>query len=362
MSSDPPLGITVAVCTYRRPELLAGTLRSLVRQDYPTGYFEIIVIDNNSPEDDTRQVVHAFKDAPIAPRYLRETRQGLSHARNRAVGESRREIVVFADDDISTDHEWLGKLVAPFRGPGGQQIAAIGGEVVPVYPEGVEVAVLIHQPLRLRATAGPLRAGQIPMGANLAFRRAALIEAGLFDPRAGRHGSRLFGGDENRLIERLARRRHQIWFVPEARVFHHLPRERSGLRYALQHGFDSACSRVLTHTVALKERNASPAAYLVSRLGANLAKTIVCGLFGALWMTLGLPSIAAPQLVRAARALGYVQQTTRMLGAGPRRLWLLLARSTTPTGPANLPSDEKPEIRPRWEGSRTSSAIAPRTG
>ena len=63
--SAAPLRVTVAICTYHRAALLRQTLECLVRQDYSPEAFEILVIDNNSP-DDTRAVVASFASATPA--------------------------------------------------------------------------------------------------------------------------------------------------------------------------------------------------------------------------------------------------------------------------------------------------------
>src|ERR1051325_2688261 len=92
------LPLTVAIPTYNRADFLRQTLAGIALQVFP-GEFEVLVIDNNST-DHTRAVVAEFADAHPAPRHVLETKQGLDHARNRAIAEARGEIIVFADDDI----------------------------------------------------------------------------------------------------------------------------------------------------------------------------------------------------------------------------------------------------------------------
>src|SRR6202030_3038576 len=93
------LPATVALPTYNRAELLRQTLEGVTRQNYPAGEFEILVIDNNST-DATAEVVASFAARSPAPRRVVETKQGLNHARNRAIDEARGEVIVFGDDDI----------------------------------------------------------------------------------------------------------------------------------------------------------------------------------------------------------------------------------------------------------------------
>ncbi|HEY9154859.1 MAG TPA: glycosyltransferase, partial [Opitutaceae bacterium] len=241
---------------------------------------------------------------------------GLSHARNTAVEQSRSEIIVFVDDDIVCESCWLHNLVAPFAGDPDQRIAAIGGEVIPVYSEGVHrCGVQIYRPLRLRAEPGPIQDRQMLMGANMAFRRDALVDAGLFDTRVGRIGNALLAGDENRPIERIRKKGFEIWFVPAARVFHELPRARTSLTYAMRHGFDSARSRVINQIAALQEERRATALFLWSRLLVNSIKLPVLALQTLLLILLLQRNALAPVLVRLARALGYHRQIWRCLFA-----------------------------------------------
>ena len=94
MTGDPTptLTVTVAIPTYRRAALLRQTLEGLVRQDYPPHLLELLIIDNNSP-DETPAVVASFANAPLPPRHVLETQQGANHARNRAIREGKWKLV-----------------------------------------------------------------------------------------------------------------------------------------------------------------------------------------------------------------------------------------------------------------------------
>ncbi|HXN35498.1 MAG TPA: glycosyltransferase, partial [Opitutaceae bacterium] len=86
----PSPRVTVAVITYNRSRRLRETLAGMVRQNFPAGGWELLVIDNNST-DDTGEVVSSFVSSVPSPRRVVEARQGLDHGRNRAIAESRGE-------------------------------------------------------------------------------------------------------------------------------------------------------------------------------------------------------------------------------------------------------------------------------
>lgn len=298
--------VTVAIPTYNRAPLLRQTLEGLARQDFPEAEFEVLVIDNNS-RDDTAAVVRSFAGARPAPRHVLETAQGLDHARNRAIAEARGEIVLFGDDDILTEPDWISRMVAPFAEDRGHRVGAVGGEVVPVFPDGLPAWLEgAHRPLRFRPDAGPLEAGQTPMGANLAFRRRVFAEHGLFHTDLDRQGARLFGGGDGEMIRRLRSAGLHIWFQPAAAVRHQIPASRLTFSYAARHAFDSARSRV-----ADRAGRPGAGAYLLSRLTVHAAKAPLCGMLAAGCLLAARPGSAKKALVRAWRSCGYIVQILR---------------------------------------------------
>jgi GT2 family glycosyltransferase len=306
--ADTPLTVTIAIPTYRRPALLQQTLEGLVQQDYPAEQLEILILDNNS-RDETRAVVERFAGARHVPRYLLETQQGANFARNRAIAEAKGEVVVFGDDDILIGPDWVREIVRPFAENPPGRVGAVGGEVTPVFPEGCPPWVeVFHGPQAFRTEAGPLRPGQVPMSASLAFLRRTFAELGGFDTTVGRKGSVIFGGDENLAIRRLQQAGYEVWFAPKARALHQMPASRTTFRYARRHAFDSARSRVI-------DRSGQPGAagYLAGRLVGNLFKALGFALLSLLNALIFRSGAAKKALVRAWRSCGYLYQISRSL-------------------------------------------------
>lgn len=300
--------VTLAIPTYNRAELLRQTLAGIARQQFPSDQFEVLVVDNNS-RDHTRQVVESFAPARPAPRYLLEPRQGLDHARNRALAEARGDIIVFGDDDILVEPDWLAQLIAPFAAAGGHKIGAVGGEVIPVFPDGLPPWVgEWHSPLAFRPDAGPLPAQHSPMGANMAFPAWVFEKLGPFHTALDRSGKNLFGGGDTDMIRRVRAAGFEVWFAPAARVRHQMPASRTTFRYATRHAFDSARSRVVERA---SQGNAT--GYLLARFAGNALKAAgfaVLALLSALILRTGE---AKKSLVRAWRSCGYLYQIPRSL-------------------------------------------------
>ncbi len=300
--------VTVAIPTYNRAELLRQTLAGIVRQDFPPDGFEVLVIDNNS-RDGTAAVVAAFAGERPAPRHILEARQGLDHARNRALTEAKGEIILFGDDDILVQPDWIARMVAPWSGAAAARIGAVGGEVIPVFPDGLPAWVAEwHGPLAFRPEEGPLSGGQSPMGANLAFPRRVFRELGPYHAGLDRTAGNYFSGGDSEMIRRVRAAGLEVWFAPAAAVRHQMPASRTTFRYAARHAFDSARSRVIDRAAAPGGRG-----YLLSRLLANAAKVPVFALLALAQLLILRTGAAKKALVRAWRSCGYIYQIPRSL-------------------------------------------------
>ncbi|MGB1026553.1 MAG: glycosyltransferase, partial [Rhodospirillaceae bacterium] len=106
----------ILIPTFRRPALLARALAAACRQQgfaaEGSGY-QVVVVDND-PDGSAASVVADLDltDAVVKPRYVSESRPGISHARNRLLAESQGRYVAFLDDDQCPSTErWLRHLV-----------------------------------------------------------------------------------------------------------------------------------------------------------------------------------------------------------------------------------------------------------
>ena len=98
---------SIIVCSYNRADSLSQTLTALRQQHVnPEITWEVIIVDNNS-NDHTREVVENAQRKWPELHYTLEPQQGLSHARNHGIKYASGDILLFTDDDVLPESEWL---------------------------------------------------------------------------------------------------------------------------------------------------------------------------------------------------------------------------------------------------------------
>lgn len=134
MTLTPTPLVSVCVCTYKRPHLLAKLLESLLAQTLAHAEFEVVIADNDSAAS-AQAVVDQFTTAhpALRIRYEIEPQQGISFARNRTVAMARGAWLAFIDDDEHAVPQWLTELLACQRE---YQADAVMGPVLPIFPTG----------------------------------------------------------------------------------------------------------------------------------------------------------------------------------------------------------------------------------
>jgi glucosyl-dolichyl phosphate glucuronosyltransferase len=230
--------ITVVVPTFNRAAFLKRTLRSLLRQNAHHADYEIVVVDNNCT-DQTAEVVAAEGGTSAPVRYVFESRQGLSYAKNAGVDAARGRIVAYIDDDAIAPCNWVKALSRGFD-RGSVPTDVVGGPIVPLfigrrppwYKESYDTHTWGSEP-RL------LNRGECFYGSNVAFRRDLLIQVGGFATELGQRGLSLGVGEDNEIFERLWAQTGNLvaYYSPEAEVLHAIPDARASYAYKIKRGF-----------------------------------------------------------------------------------------------------------------------------
>jgi glycosyltransferase involved in cell wall biosynthesis len=227
--------LTVAICTWNRARLLDLTLTRMQDLRIPDGVtWELLVVNNNCT-DDTDSIIE--KHRPYLPLVrLFEPKQGHSNARNCAVDHAQGKLLVWTDDDVLVDPNWLSQYFAVFLSH--PDSGYYGGPVDPWFETSPPRWLTrhwsrIHYIYAIRQLPGGDRefaSKEYPYGANLAF-RTDLLKSYRFDPNLGRLGSELRGYDEIQVIEGLRQAGFRGRWVSGARVKHFIAANRMTLKY-----------------------------------------------------------------------------------------------------------------------------------
>jgi glycosyltransferase involved in cell wall biosynthesis len=219
--------VTIAVCTRDRPEMLRECLAAMEALERPVA--EVLVIDNASTDDRTRQVAGEFP----CVRYVREPRRGLDWARNRALVEAGTPIVAFTDDDVLVHPRWVSGLLRAFGDE--PEAAVVTGLVVPaelatpaqVQFEGRGGFRRGFRRRRFKGTTSTVDLGSAKdvllgaagAGANVALRRDVALELGGFDVALD-VGTPSGGGGDFEMFFRVTSAGHMLVYEPSAVVRH----------------------------------------------------------------------------------------------------------------------------------------------
>jgi len=225
---------SIVVCTYNRAESLKDTLAALARLQAPSERtWEVIVVDNNS-RDHTKQVVEAAQQDWPRLRYAFESAQGLSHARNCGIAEATGEVILFTDDDVLPEPDWLETTLTGLAKFGAD---ACGGYIAPIWetppPAWLTERFYGFLAVRTDRTDDYLITGsdQTPFGANMAFRKSVLDKVGPFDTSRGRKGKVLASGEDGEMFERILAAGYRVVFLGHSRVHHKVEAFRVTKRY-----------------------------------------------------------------------------------------------------------------------------------
>ncbi len=263
--------ISIVIATYNRAEQLLVTLASVAEQILPPEQWECVVVDNNSSDNTQDAVAEFIATHPnLDIKVVRESRQGLSYARNCGIEASIGEIVAIIDDDEVINAQFAAAYLELFdRIP---SCESAGGAIIPRYkverPRWMShyTELPIANPLDLGPRPRLFPRGRIPGGGNMAIRRSTLERSGLFDVELGRKGDVLIGGEESDLFERLAAMGAECWWCPDAVMWHIIPPEKLERSYFDRLSYNVGVSQ--RKRAAIDGRRVLPAE--ISKWGATL--------------------------------------------------------------------------------------------
>ena len=238
--------VSILVCTYNREGLLRETLAAMQAMTPPADCtVEIIVVDNNSTDNTPLVIAESARDGRFPIVALKERQQGKSFALNHGLSHAQGDILALTDDDVIPSPEWLQRLVEDFRA---RDVTFVCGKVLPRWSRVPPPEMLLAQAKHIWGPIAIIDYGDhpieyvaenrnqwLPIGANLAFSRSALLTIGGWRTDLGKVNNTLISGEDHEIFMRL--RRFDLfsgYYDPQLTVRHYVAAQRLTRQYFRQ--------------------------------------------------------------------------------------------------------------------------------
>jgi GT2 family glycosyltransferase len=208
ISETTAMNLSVLICTYNRPELLARALESLIRntQEKP----DQIVVVNGGDERTDRLVESLITGNKDGVEIILITTVNKNVASNRNVGlpHCRGDIIAMTDDDAEVFPNWVTMMKQAHKEH--PEAGAVGGTVIGTDTDSLigKVADLITFP----SWPEPQYVRTLPT-VNISYKREVLESIGQLDDT-------LFRGEDVDYNWRVQKLGYKIYFDPRIKVYH----------------------------------------------------------------------------------------------------------------------------------------------
>lgn len=219
--------VSIIVCTYNREKYLQIVFESILKQKPHTLKYEVVIIDNNSPDNTKAVSLKFIADNPdIDARYVLETRQGISYGRSRGYEEAKYKYVAYSDDDAFYADDYFYELEYFINSH--PKTEAFGGKVLLDYEANKPPK---WETKYLSSILGYFNRGDVEhkftndyaRGANMVFTKDLISRVKGFNTDLGRTGGNLNGGEEKEIAEKIYKIGVDVIYTPKLIVYHAVP-------------------------------------------------------------------------------------------------------------------------------------------
>jgi GT2 family glycosyltransferase len=203
--------VSVIIPTYNREEVLINTIKSVLRQDFLG--FELIVVDQSREHiKKTNMFLKKISDPRF--RYFQVTPPSLPAARNFALTKAMGGVVLYIDDDVLLDKDFI---KAHFEAHKKYKVKAIVGRIKERGKDPGELLFFRKTDFGAGNFNYPkLETAITAQGCNMSFDKKTLIEIGGFDTNYIGNALR----EESDVSFRLRKKGFETLYIPEASLTH----------------------------------------------------------------------------------------------------------------------------------------------
>ncbi len=220
--------ISVCICTYKRPAMLAHLLDRLERQITDNLFTYSIVIVDNDCHESAKEIVSAIKqNERFHIDYFSEPEQNISLARNKAVQNANGNLIAFIDDDEFPEDKWLLSLFKAYKS---FNVTGVLGPVLPRFEEPPPNWIKKGNYFKRNSlkTGVVLNWKDTRTGNLLIVRDIFNVDENRFDESFGKTG-----GEDTDFFKRLIEKGCRFVWCSEAVIYETVPPERWEIRCLL---------------------------------------------------------------------------------------------------------------------------------
>lgn len=248
------MDISLILATYKRAEILNRTLASFSHLKAERLQWDLWVVDN-ADDPNTRKLCTSWAQR-LPLRYLVETTQGKNNALNRAVPEVPGQLIVFTDDDVIANPDWLVQMWEGAKR--WQDHSVFGGRILPDWPEGSKPFDMTNPYLQgayaiadWDITEGEYQP-KLVFGANMAIKRSIFDAGWRYEGNVGPSQNKNYiMGSETEFILRLNNVGYTPVYLPKALVYHQIRPEQMTFKWlknrSYRAGLGGASQQNTTH-------------------------------------------------------------------------------------------------------------------
>ena len=267
--------LSIIVCTYNRKNLLAECIVEISKQVNEIGRSraEVIIVDNNCTDGTEKEIHTLSQQYPLS--LIKETKQGLSHARNSGALASKGTYLCYLDDDARPSPHYLKDVLQVIQD---HSPDIFSGPIFPFYTSQKPFWFQDILEIRCHAQSSGF-ADCLISGGNYIIRADLLQGLGMFSSEHGMIGKTLRLGEDRELLERYKRlipsEKRRIYYSLECFVYHYVPPYKMTLRYFVRRAYEGGKMSVLVeeetlaHIPSLAHKATKR---ILSRLGRRLLK------------------------------------------------------------------------------------------
>ena len=250
--------ISVIICTRNRDEMIVDVLKSLKDQTLEKKQYEVLIIDQSTNEK-TQELMKKYNDF----KYTKLNSRGVSISRNEGIKQAQGDILVFIDDDILFDENYLSIILDCFKKSnhppemiGGKTHIKFLGEK-PDWIEGNLLGILAHSDFGEETKEYGTHPKHVPYTCNMAVKKGCIDKVGGFSNFISVLDKKLPINDDVIFANKVRSKGHKILYCPQRFVYHRMPSSRLTYEYYknkyYSHGHSDAYAYYLLNIYSIKE-------------------------------------------------------------------------------------------------------------